>query len=82
MILVLQLPLPSPLVENEDVVGAAPTGDGPTTSERLTISLPTKVPLMLEVWRYLNLYVPILCWEMICVLTFMEIPKKCLNWDW
>ena len=25
------------LVENEDVVGAAPTGDAPTTSEWLTI---------------------------------------------
>ena len=36
-------------VENEDVVGAAPTGDAPTTSERLTILLPTKVYLVLEV---------------------------------
>ena len=30
-------------VENEDVVGAAPTGDAPTTSEWATILLPTKV---------------------------------------
>ena len=30
-------------VENEDVVGAAPTGDAPTTSEWSTIILPTKV---------------------------------------
>ena len=45
------------LVENEDVVGAAPTGDAPTTSvgaapttsEWLTIILPTKVRLILEV---------------------------------
>ena len=29
-------------VENEDVVGAAPTGDAPTTSEWSTNSLPTK----------------------------------------
>ena len=37
--LVLQLSLPNPLksVENEDVVGAAPTGDAPTTSEWSTI---------------------------------------------
>ena len=36
--LILQLPLPNPLrpgvkSRNEDVVGAAPTGDAPTTSE-------------------------------------------------
>ena len=39
-------------VENEDVVGAAPTGDAPTTSEWSTISLPTKVRLILETLRY------------------------------
>ena len=47
--LVLQLPLLNPLkpgVENEDVVGAAPTGDAPTTSELSTILLPTKVRLI------------------------------------
>ena len=38
-------------VENEDVVGAAPTGDAPTTSEWSTISLPTKVRLVLEILR-------------------------------
>ena len=36
--------------ENEDVVGAAPTGDAPTTSEWSTILLPTKVLIILEVW--------------------------------
>ena len=41
------------LVENEDVVGAAPTGDAPTTSEWSTILLPTKVRLILENWRYI-----------------------------
>ena len=41
-------------VENEDVVGAAPTGDAPTTSERSTILLFTKVCLKLETWRYFN----------------------------
>ena len=51
--LVLQLAFPNPLkpgyVENEDVVGAAQTGDAPTTSEWSTILLSTKVCLMLEV---------------------------------
>ena len=39
-------------VENEDVVGAAPAGDALTTSEWSTILLPTKVRLILEVWKY------------------------------
>ena len=39
---------------DEDVVGAAPTGDAPTTSEWSTILLPTKVRLILEVLRYIN----------------------------
>ena len=38
-------------VENEDVVGAAPTGDAPTISEWSTILLPIKVWLMLEILR-------------------------------
>ena len=38
-------------VENEDVVGAAPTGDAPTTSEWSTILLPSKVRLILEAWQ-------------------------------
>ena len=40
-------------VENEDVVGAALTGDAPTTSEWSTILLPIKVRLILETWWYL-----------------------------
>ena len=54
--LIMQLPLPTPLrpgVENEDVVGAAPTGDAPTTSEWSTISLPSKERLISETWRYI-----------------------------
>ena len=39
-------------VENEDVVGAAPTGDAPTTSEWSTILVSTKLGLILAVWRY------------------------------
>ena len=40
------------LSENEDVVGAAPTGDAPTTSEWSTILLPYEVRLILETWRF------------------------------
>ena len=39
-------------VQIEDVVGAVPTGNAPTTSEWSTILLPTKVWLILEVWQY------------------------------
>ena len=42
-------------VENEDVVGATPTGDAPTTSEWSTILLPTEVRLELEVWWYIQI---------------------------
>ena len=38
-------------VENEDVVGAAPTGDSPTTYEWSTMLSPTKARLILEVLR-------------------------------
>ena len=39
-------------VENEGVVGAAPTGDAPTTSEWSTIELSSQVHLILETLRY------------------------------
>ena len=39
-------------VDHEDVVGAAPTGDAPTTSEWSTSLLRTKVRLILVTWRY------------------------------
>ena len=39
-------------VGDKDVVGAAPIGDAPTTSEWSTILLPTEVRIILEVWRY------------------------------
>ena len=39
------------LVENEDVVGAAPAGDAPTTSEWSRNLLSTEVRLILEVLR-------------------------------
>ena len=42
------------LVENEGLLGAAPTGDAPNTSEWSTSLLPTKVQPTLEVWRKLN----------------------------
>ena len=41
-------------VENEDVVGAAPTVDVPTTSEWSSIFLPTNVHLILEVLQYMR----------------------------
>ena len=44
-------------VENEDVDGVAPIGDAPTTSESSTILLPTKVQLLLEIWRYILLLI-------------------------
>ena len=52
--LVLQLALLDPLmpdfiVENEDVVEVAPTGDATTTSEWSTILLPTNVRIILKV---------------------------------
>ena len=37
-------------VKNEDVVGATPTGDAPTTSEWSIILSPTNVRLILETW--------------------------------
>ena len=40
-------------VENDDVTGAAPTGDAPTTSEWSQILLLTKARRKLEVWRYI-----------------------------
>ena len=46
-------------VKHEDVVGATPTGDAPTTSEWSAILLLTKVWLILEVWwKYLHW-----CWK-------------------
>ena len=39
-------------LKNEDVAGAAATGDAPTTSEWKTFLLPIKVRIMLEIWRY------------------------------
>ena len=39
-------------VENEEVVGAAPAGGAPTTSEWSAILFPTKMWFILEVWLY------------------------------
>ena len=50
--LVLQLFLPNPLKPH--VVGAAPAGAAPTTSEWSTNLLPTKVRLILEIWWCLS----------------------------
>ena len=43
-------------VKNEDVVGAARTGDAPATSEWSTSWLHTKVPFLLNIWLYYLLH--------------------------
>ena len=43
-------------VENENVIGAVPTGDAPMTSElRSTSSLPTKLHRLLEFLQYMKI---------------------------
>ena len=42
-------------VHNEDVVGAAPTGDAPTTSEWSIIVFSTKVRFILEI-RFMSMH--------------------------
>ena len=61
-------------VLNEDVVGAAPTGDVPTTSEWSTILLPTKVRLILETWRYVFLT---LTHCLLALCTVLRWPARC-----
>ena len=39
--------------ENKDIVGAAQTGDAPTSSDWSTILLHTNVWPILEIWRYI-----------------------------
>ena len=46
-------------VQNEDVVGAAPTGTAPATSEWSINLLPIKVHPILEVWQYIPVKKPI-----------------------
>ena len=41
-------------VGNEGLVGAAPTGDAPATSEWSTLILTSELPLILEFWRYVE----------------------------
>ena len=43
-------------VEHENVVGAAPTGDAPTTPEWSTRLLPTKGRIISEVWQYVPVF--------------------------
>ena len=62
---VLQLFLLKPLKPgvqaNEDVIGAAPTGDAPTTSEWSTNLLANKMCLILEMWWYVSIKIPQWC---------------------
>ena len=66
-------------VENENVVGAAPTGDAPTTSEWSTILLPTKVRLILEVCQFSNMYALFLFLLQVAVITHC-VPVTSLIW--
>ena len=78
--LVLQLSLANPLkpgvkLRNEDVVGAAPTGDAPTTSGWPPSVLPTKVQLILEIWRYIyNVPCPTSPPVIVCNPTMLGLP--------
>ena len=63
-------------VETEDVVGAAPTGDAPTTSEWSTILLTTKVRLILEILRYISYFIKI---RAQCKDIFSSILSKCFH---
>ena len=63
---------PSCQVKNEDAVGAAPTGDAPTTSEWSTILLPTKVRFILEVWRYIKFHAEHYMAQEICPSILMD----------
>ena len=86
--LVLQLYLCNILVENEDVVGAAPTGDAPPTCEWSTILLPTKAPLILEVWRYIVhlkqcIFTPFCGLVLIILISHPRgLTTPLLHWHW
>ena len=79
--LVLQLSLPNTLkareVENEDVVGAVPTGDAPTTAVWSTFLLPTKVRLVLETLRYVPPK-----WAYNAVVTTYKVNTPSMNIWW
>ena len=65
-------------VENENVDGAAPTGDAPTTSEWSTNTLPTQVRYILEISRYLNSCKPYSRWS----LGMGRLIHPTLYWAW
>ena len=77
-------------VENEDVFGAAPIGDAPTTSEWSTILLPTKVRLILEVLQYItcagrwckSLAVWLFVWQLVEANNQENINTPHLVTDW
>ena len=61
-------------LENEDIIGAVPTGEVPTTSEWSTILLPTMVHVILEVWQCLWMKNGVyLQWRLI---VYMMCPMK------
>ena len=60
------------LVENEDVVGGALTGDAPTTSEWSTILLPNKMLLILDVWQYILVSHNV-------IILYLHLPYFCIS---
>ena len=60
-------------LSDQHAVGAAPTGDAPTTSEWSTIILPTEVWLILEVWRYTILHSTFCNWR-------INFYAQCINY--
>ena len=64
-------------VENEDVVGAAPSGDDPTTSEWSTSILPTKVRLILKLWQHRS----ISAWGELPVIFLRQKQQQNTHWS-
>ena len=68
----LVLRLSSPNLVNEDVVGAAPADDAPTTSEWSTILMPIKVRHMLKVLQYFDNMTSLVEYSLIAWFCFDE----------
>ena len=77
--LVLHLFLPNPLKpgENEDVIGAVPTDNVPSSSEWSASLLPTKVPVILEVgWYKWNIVIIWIIWQMLsCIRSLSRLSE-------
>ena len=67
------------LIENEDVAGAAPTGEASTTSKWSTILLPTQVRLIIEVWHCL-FWMEETCYHEHVIVHWQQDISKCQLW--